>query len=205
MAANYLRIAMFENNIVANNVHNQINEIQELTFKLHKSREIFYIVTSAIGFIMLILYFFSSFRSLISSFSSIYALISATAIVLGSLSIMMLRVENTDLFPWLFNNSKNRIDSKAKKAELFDYLSKPHVQVELLKFLKFSFSEDRLNEVKKCFALKQYDKADRLISKMIQRVVDMEEAKIEEIKDQAIINTYEEILENTIEKKFYVV
>lgn len=205
MASNYLRIAMFENNVVAINVHNQITEIDELTTKLHKSKQSFYKLVSGSGTIMLIPYFFQSFRQLINQFSSIYAFISAITIILGAFSIMMIKRENIDPFPWLLSRNKYKAQSQIKKAELFDYLSKQHVQTELLKLFKYNFSEERLNEVKKCFVLAQYSKADRLISQMIQRVRDMEEAKIEEINNQKIADNYDKSLQKESKKKFTIV
>jgi hypothetical protein len=185
---------MFVNNVAANNIYNQIIEIEELNLKGDLSNSIFYGITPIFCTIILYAFILNSLPSDIYylSIASFFAAILISSVFLVS----FVRAVKKGLLPKVFNRNKDKTALIQRKNEVFNYLSHKHIQIELLNFFELNIDNNSITNLKKYFALNQYNDAYQLIKKMIETIVMNEKQKSEEKESQEIISNYEKSLKN---------
>jgi hypothetical protein len=172
---------MFDNNIVVNNVYRKIKEIENLDFDQYKEINLAYLGKTTIFFAIILAAIFA-FHLI-----SVKYLIIASTIVASAISVgLFLEVRKTRI-----EFKESLLACQDVKVEIYDYLSKPHVQKQLVNFFQVTFNYRTIEELKKLFAIKEHVAAYIYIDRLIKRFLEIENQKNEQIRNQEICQNYE--------------
>jgi len=186
---------MFDDNIVVNNIYRKINEIENLDAEKNKQIKGFYLfkitLTICIIFTGLLIFKIISLNQLI-----IFSLLGVMAISIA-LAVEIIKTRS--------HTKKYLLASQEVKSEVYDYLSKPHVQKELVKFFQLTFGNKTIDELKKLFAFKEYMGAYLYIDKIIQKFLEIEKQKEQQIRNEEMIQQCENNMKKASRAKLKLV
>lgn len=180
------------NNLVADNIHSQIKQNNEITQKDNNRGILFFSMVTLISLAITFLTVFENF---------LYPALALTIAVFACVELLncFTKCNNS---PWIFNEKK--LINK-NKAELHDYLSQPNVQLELLKFLQPKFYSNSIYNLKKLLVLKQYSNVTGLVETMFNSLIQNEQEILENTRINQMVVNYENNLKFSSKAKLTLV
>jgi hypothetical protein len=173
---------MAKNNII-NDLYQKIGEINQLEKKISNVR-IYFIPT--IGVILWIIMLIDFLTSPLT-FDEVSPLI-----YFGTLCILFISAILTYLGIGVVFWPTTMLKLEKKNKEFINYISNEDVQLAIINFEKLDLIKDSyIIELKKYFALKEYDNATKLLREIIESISYIEEKRASEADVNKLINDYE--------------